>query len=157
MYFHILQTGYLSDRNLESLSVCLLLHYYQHLKRDMNKSVRKDLSSEFFLSMKHGYCRNSGKRGVCSFDHLAQVDPDTRLSAKEILEAKWFTEDVNTVNYALQVDRRPGKTHFWIIAFLPFAGDGSAWAEHHLVRRNRRPKQGRQWWEFEYCPHELKV
>ena len=112
MYFHFLQTGYLSDRNLESLSVCLLLHYYQHLKRDMNKSIRKDLSSEFFLSMKHGYCRNSGKRGVCSFDHLAQVDPDTRLSAKEILEAKWFTEDVNTVNYALQVDRRPGKTHF---------------------------------------------
>ena len=25
MYFHFLQTGYLSDRNLESLSVCLLL------------------------------------------------------------------------------------------------------------------------------------
>ena len=31
------------------------------------------------------------------------------MSAKEISEAKWFTEDVNTVNYALQVDRRPGK------------------------------------------------
>jgi len=34
---------------------------------------------------------------------LLKVDPDTRLSAKEILEAKWFTEDVNTVNYALEV------------------------------------------------------
>ena len=53
-------------------------------------------------------CRNSGKGVVCSLDHLAQVDPDTRLSAKEILEAKWFTEDVNTVNYALEVGRRHG-------------------------------------------------
>ena len=30
------------------------------------------------------------------------------MSAKEILEAKWFTEDVNTVNYALEVGRRHG-------------------------------------------------
>ena len=27
------------------------------------------------------------------------------MSAKEILEAKWLTEDVNTVNYALEVGR----------------------------------------------------
>ena len=30
------------------------------------------------------------------------------MSAKEILAAKWFTEDVNTVNYALEVGRRHG-------------------------------------------------
>ena len=33
----------------------------------------------------------------------SQVDPDKRLSAKEILEARWFTEDEETVNSALEV------------------------------------------------------
>ena len=30
---------------------------------------------------------------------LLQVDPEKRLSAKEILEARWFTEDGETVNF----------------------------------------------------------
>ena len=69
-------------------------------------------------SCQHGYCRNSGKGVVCSFDHLAQVDPDTRLSAKEILEAKWFTEDVNTVNYTLEVGRQGNPSSELMQSFL---------------------------------------
>ena len=34
---------------------------------------------------------------------FAQVDADKRLSAQEILEARWFTEDGETVNSALEV------------------------------------------------------
>ena len=33
----------------------------------------------------------------------SQIDPDKRLSAKEILEVRWFTEDSKTVNCALKV------------------------------------------------------
>ena len=48
MYFHFLHFLYLSDRNLESLSVCPLLHYYQHLEEgQLKKSVRKNLSCEW--------------------------------------------------------------------------------------------------------------
>merc|ERR1719234_3013513 len=35
--------------------------------------------------------------------NLLQVEPDKRLSAKEILEARWFTEDTKTVKSALEV------------------------------------------------------
>ena len=34
---------------------------------------------------------------------FSQVEPDKRLSAKEILEARWFTEDIEAVNSALEV------------------------------------------------------
>ena len=34
---------------------------------------------------------------------MIQVESDKRLSAKEILEARWFTEDIETVKSALEV------------------------------------------------------
>ena len=40
------------------------------------------------------------------------------MSAKEILEAKWFTEDVNTVNYTLEVGRQGNPSSELMQSFL---------------------------------------
>jgi len=70
--------------------------------RSSMDNLKKSVMAGAF-TMKGSRWEKVSEEGKELVTKLLQVDPDQRLSAKEILEASWFTGDVETVNSALEV------------------------------------------------------
>jgi len=70
--------------------------------RSSMDNLKKSVMAGAF-TMKGSRWEKVSEEGKELVTKLLQVDPDKRLSAKEILEASWFTGDTETVNSALEV------------------------------------------------------
>ena len=162
MYFHFLQTGYLSDRNLESLSVCLLL-IINTWRGTVKKVCPKvlELWTIFFFKYTTLECKGSGliffgsqflstwllpkfRKGSCLlFWSSCSGWPRHKVEREGDLRGQMVHWRCQHCQLCLGGGPSSWKPLVWTTAIFSFAGNGSTWAGHNLVGGNIGPGQRR--------------